>query len=49
MSKQLGISATVAVLSMAVVALATSLGGISESQPAHVAGKAPLFEGVVGR
>lgn len=43
MSKQLTLSATVAVLSMAAVALASSLGNFGSAGDAHQAAQAPLL------
>lgn len=43
MSKQLTLSATVAVLSMAAVALVSSLGNFGPARDAHQAAQAPLI------
>ncbi|WP_171033108.1 hypothetical protein [Qipengyuania marisflavi] len=43
MSKQLTLSATAAVLSMALVAVVTSFGGFSGEPAGQLAGNAPLF------
>lgn len=43
MSKQLSLSATIAVLSMAVFALATTVAGNSATERAHEAASAPLI------
>ncbi len=49
MSKQLSISATLAVLSMAALATITGLGGFSSDTSSQMAGKTPLIELNVSR
>ena len=49
MSKQLTLSASLAVLSMAAFAMVASLGGTPRSEVTQTAAKAPLFELTIGR
>ena len=49
MSKQLTLSATLAVLSMAAFAIAASIGFSPKDDATQVAAKAPLFDLTVGR
>ena len=49
MSKQLTLSASVAVLSMAAFAMIATFGMTPKDDASYAAGKAPLFELTVGR
>ena len=49
MSKQLTLSASLAVLSMAAFAMVASFGIMPKGDATHAAGKAPLFDLTIGR
>lgn len=49
MSKQLTLSATLAVLSMGAFAMVASFGVMPKGEATHTAGKAPLFDLTIGR